>query len=232
MIIFYLFIVLLVIGISSSNIGFALAQNSAYDMTFFSSILPDINKYIMTINTAQNNPDSTAAESNGSVAILMAILTVADISGIAVVGLVIATVYYQKRERRFAGLIESFKLLNGKEQREARLKLFEAYHKYKKANDLGIFQDEIYREYVERVIHDFDEVGSLVRNGLISKNAFFDVFWNTTIRCWNASKVTIDHRRSSRDFPHYMINFEMLAKEAELYMKKHHEHASEASLEP
>jgi hypothetical protein len=29
-----------------------------------------------------------------------------------------------------------------------------------------------------------------------------------------------------------MINFEMLAKEAELYMKKYHEHASEASLEP
>jgi len=135
---------------------------------------------------------------NGSAAILEAILAIADISGIAVVGLVIATVYYQKRERRFAGLIESFKLLNGKEQREARLKLFGAYHRYKKANDRGIFQDEIYREYVERVIHDFDEVGSLIRNGLISKNTFFDVFWNTIIRCWNASKVTIDYRRSSR----------------------------------
>ena len=114
-------------------------------MNFFSSVPLDTNTYTMTINTAQNTPDSTTVKFNGSAAILEAILAVADISGIAVVGLVIATVYYQKRERRFAGLIESFKLLNGKEQREARLKLFEAYHKYKKANDRGIFQDEIYK---------------------------------------------------------------------------------------
>ena len=55
----------------------------------------------VTINTAQNTPDSTTVKFNGSAAILEAILAVADISGIAVVGLVIATVYYQKRERRF-----------------------------------------------------------------------------------------------------------------------------------
>ena len=37
---------------------------------------------------------------------------------------------------------------------------------YKKTNDLGLFQSEIYREYVERTIDDMDEIGSLVRNGL------------------------------------------------------------------
>jgi hypothetical protein len=38
---------------------------------------------------------------------------------------------------------------------------------YKKTKDLGIFQTEIYREYVERTIHDMDEIGSFVKNGLV-----------------------------------------------------------------
>ena len=66
---------------------------------------------------------------------------------------------------------------------------------YEKTKDLGIFQTEIYRKYVERTIHYMDEIGSFVRNGLVSKDLFFDVFWNTTIRCWNASKEFIGYRR-------------------------------------
>ena len=46
------------------------------------------------------------------------ILTFADIAGVAAIGLVVAVVYFQSRQRKFAGLIEIFKLLNGKEQRE------------------------------------------------------------------------------------------------------------------
>jgi hypothetical protein len=151
---------------------------------------------------------------------------------VAIVGLVIVTVYYQKRERKFDGMMEVFKLLNGTEQRESRSKLFEAYHMYKKTKDLGIFQTEIYRKYVERTIHDMDEIGSLVRNGLVSKGLFFDVYWNITVRCWNASKEFIGYRRSSRQFPHYMLNFETLAREAELYGKKYHGHASDVAVEP
>lgn len=164
--------------------------------------------------------------------ILEGILIITDIAGVAIVGLVIVTVYYQKRERKFDGMMEVFKLLNGKEQRESRLRLFEAYHMYKKTNDLGLYQSELYREYVERTIDDMDEIGSLVRNGLVSKDLFLDVFWNTTIRCWNASREFVDYRRSSRHFPHYMINFETLAKEAELYGKKYHGHATNSSVEP
>lgn len=59
------------------------------------------------------------------------VLTFADIAGVAAIGLVVAVVYFQSRQRKFAGLIEIFKLLNGKEQRETRAMLFEAYRKYK-----------------------------------------------------------------------------------------------------
>jgi hypothetical protein len=123
------------------------------------------------------------------------ILTFSDIAGIAAIGLVVAIVYFQSRQRKFAGLIEIFKLLNGKEQREARAMLFEAYRKYRETGDDSIFDDEFYKEYVNRTISDFNEVGALVKKGLVSTNLFLDVYWNITLRCWNASKVII-HRRS------------------------------------
>lgn len=220
-ILYYVLLVSLVVIIFDSDVGLAFAGTRSLDD----------NKDPMIINVAENAADANTVGFDAS-NILEGILIITDIAGVAIVGLVIATVYYQKRERKFAGLIAVFKLLNGKEQRESRLKLYEAYHMYKKTNDLGLFQSEIYREYVERTIDDMDEIGSLVRNGLVSKDLFFDVFWNTTIRCWNASKEVVDYRRSSRQFPHYVINFERLAKEAELYGKKYHGHASDSSVEP
>jgi hypothetical protein len=234
-VLYYVLIVLLsVVTIFDSDAGFAFAsafaQNNFYHMNFSSHSLDD-NKDPMIISVTENAADANTVGFDAS-DILEGVLTIADIAGVAIVGLVIVTVYYQKRERKFDGMMEVFKLLNGTEQRESRLKLFEAYHMYKKTKDLGIFQTEIYRTYVERTIHDMDEIGSLVRNGLVSKGLFFDVFWNITVRCWNASKEIVGYRRSSRQFPHYMINFETLAKEAELYGKKYHGHASDSSVEP
>jgi hypothetical protein len=231
-----IFLILLVLTIFDSDVrlvftfAFAFAQNNDYYTNLNTRPLDD-NKNPVAISMIENAADADIFRLDAS-DILEGILLIADIAGVAIVGLVIVTVYYQKRERKFDGMMEVFKLLNGTEQRESRLKLFEAYHMYKKTKDLGIFQTEIYREYVERTIHDMDEIGSLVRSGLVSKGLFFDVFWNITIRCWNASKEFIGYRRSSRQFPHYMLNFETLAKEAELYGKKYHGHASDLSVEP
>ena len=148
------------------------------------------------------------------------ILTLADIAGVAAIGLVVAVVYFQSRQRKFAGLIEIFKLLNGKEQREARAMLFEAYRKYKVTGNDSIFDDEFYKEYVNRTISDFNEVGALVKKGLVSTNLFLDVYWNITLRSWNASRIIIQKRRTSRNYNEYMINFEVLANDAEKYKNK------------
>ncbi|MPZ08394.1 MAG: hypothetical protein GEU26_18600 [Nitrososphaeraceae archaeon] len=148
------------------------------------------------------------------------ILTLADIAGVAAIGLVVAVVYFQSRQRKFAGLIEIFKLLNGKEQREARAMLFEAYRKYKVTGNDSIFDDEFYKEYVNRTISDFNEVGALVKKGLVSTNLFLDVYWNITLRSWNASRIIIQKRRTSRNYNEYMINFEVLASDAEKYKNK------------
>jgi hypothetical protein len=148
------------------------------------------------------------------------ILTFADIAGVAAIGLVVAVVYFQSRQRKFAGLIEIFKLLNGKEQREARAMLFEAYRKYKETGNDSIFDDEFYREYVNRTISDFNEVGALVKKGLVSTNLFLDVYWNITLRSWNASRIIIQKRRTSRNYNEHMKNFEVLANDAEKYKNR------------
>lgn len=154
------------------------------------------------------------------------ILTFADIAGVAAIGLVVAVVYFQSRQRKFAGLIEIFKLLNGKEQREARAMLFEAYRKYNETGNDSIFDDEYYKEYVNRTISDFNEVGALVKAGLVSMNLFLDVYWNITLRSWNASRIIIQKRRISRNYDEYMINFEVLANDAEKYSKRRFPSAS------
>ena len=155
-----------------------------------------------------------------SSSILDWILTFADIAGVAAIGLVVAVVYFQSRQRKFVGLIEIFKLLNGKEQREARAMLFEAYRKYKVTGNDSIFDDEFYKEYVNRTISDFNEVGALVKKGLVSTNLFLDVYWNITLRSWNASRIIIQKRRTSRNYYEYMINFEVLASDAEKYKNR------------
>ena len=168
---------------------------------------------------------STISQTSPS-SILDWVLTFADIAGVAAIGLVVAVVYFQSRQRKFAGLIEIFKLLNGKEQREARAMLFEAYRKYKETGDDSIFDDEFYKESVNRTISDFNEVGALVKKGLVSTNLFLDVYWNITLRSWNASRIIIQKRRVSRNYDEYMINFEVLATDAEKFKKRRFPSAS------
>jgi len=98
--------------------------------------------------------------------------------------------------------------------------LFEAYRKYKETGNDSIFDDEFYKEYVNRTISNFNEVGALVKNGLVSTNLFLDVYWNITLRSWNASRIIIQKRRTSRNYNEYMINFEVLASDAEKYENK------------
>jgi hypothetical protein len=154
------------------------------------------------------------------------VLIFSDIAAIAAIGLVVQFVYFQSRQRKFAGLIEIFKLLNGKEQREARAMLFEAYRKYRETGDDSIFDDKSYKEYVNRTISDFNEVGALVKKGLVSTNLFHDVYWNITLRCWNASEVIIHKRRKFRNYDDYMISFETLARDAERYRIKYSPNSS------
>ena len=199
------------VNLSFVSLFFLSLGNLAFSNQYFSLIAF---QYGTTI--AQTSPSS----------VLDWVLTFADIAGVAAIGLVVAVVYFQSRQRKFSGLIEIFKLLNGKEQREARAMLFDAYRKYRETGNDFIFDDEFYKEYVNRTISDFNEVGALVKKGLVSTNLFLDVYWNITLRSWNASRIVILKRRISRNYDEYMINFEMLARNAEKYKDRRFPSAS------
>jgi hypothetical protein len=202
----------------------------------YSSVLSSVPQILSVPDKAHQNSIALIALQYSSIigqtipsSILDWILTFSDIAGIAAIGLVVAIVYFQSRQRKFAGLMEIFKLLNGKEQREARAMLFEAYRKYREKGDDSIFDNEFYKEYVNRTISDFNEVGALVKKGLVSTNLFLDVYWNITLRCWNASEVIIHKRRKSRNYDDYMISFEALAIDAQRYRNKY---SPNSSVEP
>ena len=199
------------VNLSFVSLFFLSLGNLAFSNQYFSLIAF---QYGTTI--AQTSPSS----------VLDWVLTFADIASVAAIGLVVAVVYFQSRQRKFSGLIEIFKLLNGKEQREARAMLFDAYRKYRETGNDFIFDDEFYKEYVNRTISDFNEVGALVKKGLVSTNLFLDVYWNITLRSWNASRIVILKRRISRNYDEYMINFEMLARNAEKYKDRRFPSAS------
>lgn len=173
------------VNLSFVSLFFLSLRNVGFSNQYFSLIAFQYGKTI-----AQTSPSS----------VLDWLLTFADIAGVAAIGLVVAVVYFQSRQRKFSGLIEIFKLLNGKEQREARAMLFDAYRKYRETGNDSIFDDEFYKEYVNRTISDFNEVGALVKKGLVSTNLFLDVYWNITLRSWNASRIVILKRRISRNY--------------------------------
>jgi hypothetical protein len=112
--ILYFILVLLVVAIFDRDVGlvfaFAFAQNNVY-YTNLSTRQLDDNKDPVTISMIENAADANTVRLDTS-DILEGILIIADISGVAIVGLVIVTVYYQKRERKFDGMMEVFKLLN------------------------------------------------------------------------------------------------------------------------
>jgi hypothetical protein len=114
-ILYFILLVLLVLTIFDSDVGllfvFAFAQNNVYHMEFSTRSLDD-NKDPMTISITENAVNTVGFDTSD---ILEGILIIADIGGVAIVDLVIVTVYYQKRERKFDGIMEVFKLLNGRE---------------------------------------------------------------------------------------------------------------------
>ena len=101
-VLYYVVLVLLVVTITVNDAGLAFAsasasafaQNNFYRMNFSTHSLDD-NKDPMTISVTENAADANTVGFDAS-DILEGILIISDIAGVAIVGLVIVTVYYQR----------------------------------------------------------------------------------------------------------------------------------------
>ncbi|MBI3622781.1 hypothetical protein HY212_01705 [Candidatus Pacearchaeota archaeon] len=109
---------------------------------------------------------------------------------------------------------------------EARKTVYESYIDYQKNNDLSIYLDPTLRKQAEIVKADFDVIGLLYEYGYLNKNAFFDLYSDTTRRCWIALEDQIKSERKERRSnengiektgDHFMNFFERLAKHAKKY---------------
>ncbi len=144
-----------------------------------------------------------------------------------------ATVYLRKKQYEAAArqvnltaLMDVFHILNNESHRKARHAVYK-YHR--DILDGKSRNDEDISEQIAMVRSDFDMIGTFVRNKLLSKDAFLDAYWDTTLVCWNALYDNIMTERKMRQNNHYMANFEHLASEAKLYKEKY---ASRESVQP
>src|SRR5437867_8416722 len=136
---------------------------------------------------------------------------------IATTIIAIATISYRNKQRQINGLLDAFKILNTREHRSSRRKVYELYLEYEKNKDIRIFDDS--PEVVD-VRADFDIIGTLVKSGNINEKLFLIEYGPLAYRCWKYLKKHIEVERKKRNFDPFMKNFEDLAEKADKFWSK------------
>lgn len=138
----------------------------------------------------------------------------------------------QKKQNRFAALIELFKLLNDNAHRNARRRCINLYGVNEELKQWNILEfmnatkdkkqidhnylHTIHLESREIVKADFDQIGSLVIEEIIYEKEFLNIYWYEVLKCWKAVFDDIQERREKENY-NYMKNFEYLMNKAEVY---------------
>ena len=132
-----------------------------------------------------------------------------------------ATIRYRNKQRQMNGLLEAFKILNTREHRSSRKKVYELYLRYEKSKDVTVFENSA--EVID-VRADFDVIGTLVKSGNVNEKLFLIEYGPLAYRCWVYLKNHIEAERKKRNFDPFMENFEDLAEKAhKFWLKKGHD---------
>jgi hypothetical protein len=113
-----------------------------------------------------------------------------------------------EEQHQVQGLLEAFRVLNDKDNREARKGAYFVFFEYRRNHKIEVFHNP----KVEEVMATFDVMGRLVRSKNISENDFLNVYGSLVYRCWRILEKHIEEERKSRHFDKLMDNFEWLAK--------------------
>ena len=149
---------------------------------------------------------------------------------IAAIAAVIISLYariFVKKQHKATGLLDAFKIIDSREHRTSRKKVYDLYREYEKNNDLTIF-DHV--PEVEDVRADFDVIAALIKSGNVDKELFLIEFGPLAYRCWNYLKKHIEAERKKRKFDPFMTNFEWLSDQADKYWKRKGKKLSETAL--
>ena len=143
-----------------------------------------------------------------------------SVVGISTIISVILYVRDREKQNQTTLTLEVFKLLNDDEHRNARKLTYETYQKFKTSGDITIFDDKSHYRFISMTAHDFDHVGSIIKNSSSIKKVFFDIYAETVIICWKALEEHIKAERNKRKTNFYMKFFEWLNDEAISYWNK------------
>ena len=111
-----------------------------------------------------------------------------------------------RKTQELQGFVQVVDWLQREEIRRARRKVYELENR----NHLKWSQDD--RWEVEKVCHNFDVVGDMLKKKLISKRVVEN--WGFTIKkCWVIVKPLIEQYREDRKFPELWKNFQWLAED-------------------
>src|SRR5574341_2577171 len=136
---------------------------------------------------------------------------------IATIIIAFVTINYRNKQHQINGLLDAFKILNSREHRISRRKVYELYIEYEKNKDVGIFDNV--PEVVD-VRADFDVIGTLVKSRNIDEKLFLIEYGPLAYRCWKYLMKHIQAERKKRNFNPFMKNFQDLAKKADRFWSK------------
>lgn len=154
---------------------------------------------------------------------LSAIGTIA--ATIAAVVIAAYTFRIGQRNKKYEGLRYVFELLDDNGHRNARRRIINLHgekdekRKIKILRLMGVKKEDIDRkeailtESKEIVKADFEEVGSLLKNGEIPHDDFIKIYWRDIYKCWHVLEKEILRIQENID-KNYMQNFKYLKEKA------------------
>ena len=127
-----------------------------------------------------------------------------------------------RRSEQRAGLAQVLQLLNDNAHRNARRRIYNLYQENIRSRKEKILEimgvkvanmDTNYRESMEIVKADFDQIGALIEGRAILKNEFLKIFSYEVLKCWKVLHDDINEIRKENS--NYMTQFEKLKCYAE-----------------
>jgi len=120
-------------------------------------------------------------------------------------------------------LLEIFRILRNKENRNGRRKIYEIFIDYTRTGNYYLFISN--KKIIDKIQGDFDEIGFLFQKYIIDENLFFEIYSDTVRRIWISLRQQVKQERVKRlkndsSGSKFLVYFEKLASNAKDYRDK------------
>ena len=120
-------------------------------------------------------------------------------------------------------LLEIFRILRTKENRNGRKKLYEIFIDYTKTKNSNLFISN--KKIIDQIQGNFDEIGFLFQKYILDENLFFEIYSDTVRRIWISLRLPIEQEQNKRlendpSGSKFLLYFEKLAIDAKDYRDK------------